>query len=93
MDDATKDRYPECSRLVSVSDESQVIGEFLEWLQARYQLCTLDHYDYFQPQYPNINQLLADYYGIDLDKVESERRAMLADLRSKKEGESGDTNG
>jgi hypothetical protein len=77
--------YPECEKLAKVSETSQKIGEFLEWLNEQgFTICRLgeDNSDLFYPDYTSINQRLADFFGIDLNKVEAERRQMLETLRS-----------
>lgn len=30
----SEDKYPECNKMLAVKERSQVIGEFLEWLQS-----------------------------------------------------------
>lgn len=79
---------PECEKLTKVSGESQAIGNFLEHLQEQgivlaewrgsgsTQSLILNH--------SSIEYLLAEYFNIDMDKVEKERRALLEYLR--KEG-------
>jgi hypothetical protein len=32
--------YPECEKMALVKDKSQIAGEFLEWLQSKYALCS-----------------------------------------------------
>ena len=100
-------RYPECDKLAAVSERSQAIGEFLEWLEssavgpdkrpvflAYYPLIThsndgttlkkRDQYVSVRPACLNasIERLLAQFFEIDMDKVERERRKILEDLRS-----------
>lgn len=84
--------YPdttELDRLVAVSDESQRLGEFLDWLEEQgYHICTytepsVDEEEFFYPIGTNFEKLLAQHYGIDLDKVERERRAVLEYIRDK----------
>lgn len=78
---------PECDRMLAVRDQSQAIGEFIDWLNyehevflARYE----DLDDYSQPVlmtfHRNMNELLAEFFGIDLAKVEAEKRAILDSL-------------
>lgn len=78
-------KTPECDRLVSVADESHKLGEFLDWLEQRKRL-SLARWsrsdDQLVPDYTPKEQLLAEYYGIDLDKVDAERRALLKHVRS-----------
>lgn len=81
------DDYPEHKKLRAVKAESQVIGAFLDELSERgVRLCkpfsdpgSLRDGE-FIPLGP-IEQILADYFGIDLHKIEDEKRAMLAELR------------
>jgi hypothetical protein len=78
--------YPECEKLLAVKDKSQLVGEFLEWASGKNMvLCARpkgDDEEYY-PVMQSWEKLLADFFGIDLNKVESERRAMLADLQAK----------
>jgi uncharacterized NAD(P)/FAD-binding protein YdhS len=81
---------PECERLVSVADESHKLGEFLDWLEQRYTLCTHDDPEgRYWPAFFSKEKLLAEYFKIDLDKVERERRALLNHLRSTNGGSGG----
>ncbi len=66
-------KTPECDKLYKVKDESQTIGEFLDWLQEEHEI--------FLPF--SITDLLAEYFEIDLKEVERERRAILDELRGK----------
>lgn len=75
----------ECEKLVNVSEQSQKIGEFLDWLlnEKGYVLAKWNesrYTDRLLDQHVSINSLLADYFKIDLNKVELERRALLRDL-------------
>jgi hypothetical protein len=111
--------YPEHEKLSAVKDESQKLGEFLEWLKGRYVLaqvhshdegclcddpfhedadvrpgercpccggshrsllCGYTEGDLMMASTP-IRGVLADYFEIDLKKIEDEKRAMLAALR------------
>lgn len=110
---------PECDRMLAVADESQRIGDFLDWLEqqgmqltrwaertetlsescSRCSRCLGEFRNCrrcggsgsvevtrsrqgFEPDPRGFEQLLADYYSIDLRKIESERRAILASLRA-----------
>jgi hypothetical protein len=79
-------RYPECEKLHVVKDESQSIGKFLEWLQGKYTICEKNEHIPTHPLYKpvrlDIEKELADYFGIDLDIVEKEKRQALEYLRS-----------
>lgn len=88
---------PECEKLTKVSEESNKIGNFLDWMYSRgLVLCTWeenddeDTNDYLPDilvpaskyrTHSGIENLLAEYFGVDLDKVEKERRALLDWLR------------
>jgi hypothetical protein len=78
---------PECERLHAVHEESQKIGEFIEWLgENSYVLANWikrnPRWDEeLAPANISTNALLAQYYDIDLDKVEDERRAILEALQ------------
>lgn len=79
---ATPAPYPEHEKLKRVADRSQAIGEFVDWLHT--QGVTLAHWHNCTQLVPHgtpIEKLLARYFEIDLDKIEEEKRAMLAALR------------
>jgi hypothetical protein len=93
--------YPEHDKLEKVSDKSQAIGEFLDWLSgpphgivlATYhrhsQLCYEDGgwpvcgYTEHGLQSAGIRfeKLLADYFEIDPNLLDKEKRAMLDEFR------------
>lgn len=81
--------YPEHAKLRVVSDESQAIGEFLE--DSPYTLCELRYFDEFdEPRFVEVqkstSRVLADYFGIDMDKLEAEKRQMLERMREANDG-------
>jgi hypothetical protein len=76
--------YPEHEKLHAVVDASQAIGEFLDL--GRWTLCEIVEPDddgwsssYYRPV--NIQDALAEYFGIDRAAIEREKRAMLAAMR------------
>ena len=74
--------YPEHEKLAKIKDESQSIGEFLSWLRQDRWICELDEVkDQFYPTRESIESLLAEYFGINQDKLEQEKRQILAELR------------
>lgn len=90
-----KTATPELDKMLKVSEESNKIGNFLWWLrnEAGYSICFWSEYpgdweaendgregEYF-PVHKSIEQLLADYYKLDLDKMEQEKIALLRELR------------
>lgn len=73
--------YPEHERMAAVAETSQAIGEFLEWLEEQgLVICEPSAYATmpWQPARRQITDLLAAYYGLDLKKIEAEKRTMLA---------------
>lgn len=81
--------YPEHEKLRAIQEQSQTIGHFLEWLAVEkdVMLCKADP-EYtgdrspFWPIRKSREKLLADYFGIDLKKIEQEKQAMLDKLRA-----------
>jgi len=73
--------YPECEKLKAISDKSNTIGRFLD-SQTQYVLCQWDDkHERYRPVHESLEQILAKYFDIDMEKVETERRAMLEALR------------
>jgi len=71
--------YPECDKLSKVKDESQIIGEFLDWCSTQgVHLATYYEERGLVADRRSIEQVLADYFDIDLDKVEEEKQHILA---------------
>lgn len=83
--------YPEHEKLQAVKDESQAIGAFLEWLsnvkEIRFAKWVKDksesgtEYEVFVQQNMEIEKWLAEYFEIDLNKLEQEKQAMLEEIR------------
>ena len=77
--------YPEHDKLKLVADKSQAIGEFIEWLaeEGRGIYLAVPHPfgEGLVPANKSITRLLAEFFEIDLDKIETEKRAMLDNLR------------
>lgn len=84
--------YPEHDKLAAISDESQAIYDFIVWLgdEKAVQLCGKrdgrpDHNSWECPWMPvgaSIRDLLAEHFGIDMQRIEHEKRAMLDALRA-----------
>ncbi len=74
--------YPEHEKMLAVKEESQAIGEFLEY--SGYVLMKHDHGYGGEivpaPVMDSIEVILAEYFDIDLTKIEAERRQMLEAL-------------
>jgi hypothetical protein len=79
---------PELDKLLSVAPQSQVQGSFVAWLtHEREPRVVLAHLDAASEELvwcgTTIEKLLAEYHQINLDRVENERRALIAALASK----------
>ena len=78
--------YPEHEKLRAVRDTSQVIGAFIEWLEetGRTVAKWMPHYgdNALQPECAKTEALLAEYFGIDLQRLEAEKRAMVEELQA-----------
>jgi hypothetical protein len=90
MSQTFEQRYPEHQKLKAIQERSQAIGEFIEWLpqsKKKIHLAVYPEDDSEVPEYcllaahVDINELLAEFYGINLKKIETEKRAMLDEMR------------
>ena len=87
----TNGNYPESPELDKMSeftDSSQIIGEFVDWMTGERGIVLAEYREDVEQDWPipiciNINELLAEYYGVDLKKVEEERRDILGYLQGK----------
>lgn len=86
-------RAPECAKMAAVKDKSQAIGEFIEWLHDKKGLVIAEWNDSIIGRdelvgaYIGTEQLLAEFFDIDLEKVEQEKRQMLKELREHAEND------
>lgn len=76
-------KYPEHVKLAEISDKSQVVGEFVDWMVetkgivlAQYVKDDMDH-ERLRPNWVPLMNLLAEFFDIDQNKIEQEKRAML----------------
>lgn len=84
MTDNPSDPYPEHTKLGKISEESQTIGEFLDgspYVLAEYVTFEGNDRETLVPVQKPIQQILADWFGIDLDAIEREKRQMLESMR------------
>lgn len=77
--------YPEHDKLEAVMEQSQAIGEFIDG-NGKYVLAEWMEIEGFSrpqliPVVRSISDILAEYFGIDMRTLESEKRAMLEKLR------------
>ena len=80
-------KYPLCEQLRSRHSDRHILAEFLEWLADVKELdvCSaLQDADHPMNYATNTHdRLILEYFGIDRDKLEAERRAMLSALQEK----------
>lgn len=74
--------YPEHEKLNAVKDQSRAIGDFLEWLRSEKGII-LASYGNSNMNWPTPDgtakeRLMAEYFEIELDELEAEKRVMLA---------------
>lgn len=81
-----RDLYPELEKVKVTHQDSQKITEFIEWLNGQnIELCSFNESgrkEIYWPVQIDMEKLLADYFEIDLVKVENERRALLESIQS-----------
>lgn len=84
--------YPECEKLKKVSIEHSNIMEFLDWLdeEKSIRLCECDQsstssFSAYAPITTSKEKLLAEYFNLDLKKIEEERRAMIEEIRARQD--------
>lgn len=86
MSDANKVKTPMLDRMREVQEESQLCGEFLEWLQGRFAMFNKNtsreeaHY-IGSGDYINIEKILAEFFDIDLAQAEKGKRLLLESIR------------
>jgi len=80
-------KYPEHEKLQKIQDKSQTIGEFLDWLGYEHEYFICEKSGKYQEWYPisqNHQKLLAQYFDINLDKLEQEKKQMLEALKNER---------
>jgi hypothetical protein len=77
--------FPEHDKLSAIADKSQTLGEFIEWLPSRgiHLGVPTESGRYLHFHTPNIQALLAAFFEIDQDRLETEKRQMLNQLRKR----------
>ena len=83
-----KIKTPELDKIREIRDKSQSIGEFLDWLlgEKGYHIAEYKKFDEFDEEqlvtiYLDREKILAEFYGIDLNKAEEERVKVLNSIR------------
>jgi len=80
-------KCPECEKLFAVSEKSNSIGTFLDWLKYSKKVTFAEWAlgEDRQDALFRIEPLLAEYFNIDLDVVDKERSAFLKWLQEEQE--------
>lgn len=73
--------YPEHEKLQAVKEQSQICGEFLEWLHQKHFVIAVYAGNELVPSYQRTTTLLAEFFEIDEDKLEDEKMQMLEEFR------------
>ena len=81
--------FPEHEKLTAIAAQSQAQGELLDWLrQSGRRLMRWHewdeegrHHEDWVPDSRSIEAILAEFHGIDMARIDAEKRAMLAQLR------------
>jgi len=75
METSVSSIYPEHKKLDERQQEAEVLSAFFEWLETDHVIH--DH----NGSYQNPKWLMYNYFGVDRDALEKERRHMLQTLR------------
>lgn len=73
---------PTLDRMLEIQEDSQLCGEFLEWLQGKYAMFELraprdEPFYHGIGDYINTEKLLAEFFEIDLKEAEREKEELL----------------
>jgi hypothetical protein len=87
------ENYPECEKMSKVKKQSQLVGEFLDWLVNEREIVLSEYHEgegrndeeVLMPISVKIEKLLAEFFEIDLNKVEQERRQMIEEIRNEEQ--------
>lgn len=78
--------YPEHEKMAAARDKIDTVTDFLEWVGAQGMhvvTITGGRNAVYVDQMFGIRELLAAFFEIDERKIDAEKHAMLADLRSR----------
>lgn len=81
--------YPEHDKVAAVKHETEIVDDFLAWLMTTEYTLAVPYNgeetfigQMYVPYWPSTEQLLARWKGIDLDRLETENRQLLAEIRA-----------
>lgn len=68
--------YPEHEKLKEIQPKSQAIHEFIDWVSTEHGIeLSSDH------RMPRLTNLVAEFFDIDLNKINAEKDAMVEEMR------------
>jgi hypothetical protein len=80
---------PNCEKAHQVHDQSQAIGEFIEWLQDEKGILLAQWekgrvaVQRLMPAHKDIQRLLAEFFDIDYDEMQQEKDRLLEYVRQR----------
>lgn len=84
------EKYPEHAKFRIIQSDHVVIRRFIEWLQYEksYEICRREKHRTFVERFPTkqtTEEILAEYFEIDLKKLEEEKVVMLSETYDDRE--------
>lgn len=79
-----ENKYPEHEKLHAIRDQSQILGEFLDWLtmDKRFSICEWNDTWGSMLRVPRTTEsYLEEFFHIDGAKIDEEKRQMLEEIR------------
>lgn len=82
-------KTPNLDKIKSLQDQTQLCGEFLEWLQNKYamferNITREDPFYVGTGDYINVEKVLAEFFEINLAEAEKEKEFLLEMIRKEK---------
>ena len=78
----SKVNTPTLDRMLEIQEQSQLCGEFLDWLQHKYAMFNLsvsreNPFYHGVGDYINTEKILAEFFDIDLEQAEKEKLEIM----------------
>ena len=78
--------YPEHEKLKALGGKNQVVGDFVEWLGEKgFTICESGcgpGSEIYEPAFKRTEEWIAEFFEIDAEKLENEKRQMLDKIRA-----------
>lgn len=80
---------PTLDYMLKIQEQSQICGEFLEWLQTKYAMFRLDESRetaFYQGagDYICIEKVLAEFFDVNKEQAEKEKQTLIESLQKNK---------